>query len=435
MKQIIRIKTMKRSRKWMTHHYSVIAVLTLCMAILSSCSGDINSNYDSHFTEDGYLIQDSTKQDNGIPLVKVKFYVEVSGSMNGFFRANQPTDFKKDVWQILNYYSPIAPGGVTILTNNGDEGSTYDFSRFQTMMNTGAFVSSASTKVPLMLQTIVSNTDADNGEVAVLISDMKYSPVGAKAPQVLLTQYSTDVSKIFGQYGKAISLVCATSNYLDKRGNSVCDVSPYYFLIIGNETGVAEMRDGISTLLDNNQRFVDNIESGFDYGTIKEFGFGTPHYCVQLNNQEPTFIEYMEADSYDTCIINLKVDLAPYRWLLTDGSYFTNAFKAKTLYGSTLVLDDVKMAVQNITDKQLKRKAVATVRLKLFNMPTDSDVIEWTLELPDTDYTLFGQFCGAVTEDDCSKSFSIEDFLRGMFYGGVVNTTLEPNYILVSKNS
>lgn len=434
MKWMFRIKTMKMSRKWMTHHYSVIAALTVCVAILSSCSGDINSNYDSHFTEDGYLIQDSTKQDNSIPLVKVKFYVEVSGSMNGFFRANQPTDFKKDVWRILNYYSPIAPGGVTILTNNGDEGDTYDFSTFQTMMNTGAFVSSASTKVPLMLQTIVSNTDADNGEVAVLISDMKYSPVGEKAPQVLLTQYSTDVSKIFGQYGKAISLVCATSNYLDKRGHSVCDVSPYYFLIIGNETGVAEMRDGISTLLDNNHRFVDNIESGFDYGKIKD-SFGIPKKCFQMVLEEPTFVAYEEADTYDTCIINLKVDLTPYRWIMTDESYFTRAFKAKTLYGSALVVDDVNIDVQNITDKQLKRTAVATVRLKLFNMPTDSDVIEWTMELPDTDYTLFVPFCGATAEEDVTKSYSIEDFIVGMFYGGVVNTTLEPNYILVSKNS
>lgn len=434
MKQIIRIKTMKRSRKRMTLDYSVIAVLTVFMAILSSCSGDINSNYDSHFTEDGYLIQDSTKQDNSIPLVKVKFYVEVSGSMNGFFRANQPTDFKKDVWQILSYFSPLAPEGVTILTNNGDEGNTYDLSKFQTMMNTGAFVSSASTKVPLMLQTIVSNTDADNGEVAVLISDMKYSPVGSKAPQVLLNQYSTDVSKIFGQYGKAISLVCATSNYLDRQGRSVCDVSPYYFLIIGNETGVAEMRDGISTLLDNNHRFVDNIESGFHYGKIKE-SFGIPKKCFQMDLQEPTFVAYEEADSFDTCVINLKVDLTPYRWIMTDESYFIRAFKAKTLYGSTLVVDDINIDVQNITNKQLKRTAVATVRLKVFNMPTDSDVIEWTMELPDTDYTLLVPFCGATAEEDVTKSYSIEDFIVGMFYGDVVNTTLEPNYILVSKNS
>lgn len=413
----------------------LISLLSVLFAglLLASCSGSINTNQDPHFTEDGYLIIcDSITPRT--PLSQVKFFVEVSGSMNGFFRANQPTDFKKDVWQILNYFSPFAPEGVTILTNNGDEGNTYDFSRFQTMMNTGAFVSSASTKVPLMLQTIVSKLDADHGEVAVLISDMKYSPVGAAAPKVLLTQYSTDVSKIFGQYEKAISLVCATSNYLDKKGNSVCDVSPYYFLIIGNETCVAEMRDGISTLLNNNHRFVDNIESGFHYGRIKE-SFGIPKKCFQMDLQEPTFVAYEEADTYDTCNIYLKVDLTPYRWIMTDKDYFTRAFKAKTLYGSTLVVDDVNIDVQNITDRQLKRTAVATVRLKVFNMPTDSDVIEWTMELPDGDYTLFGPFCGATTEEDVSKSYSIEDFLVGMFYGGVVNSTLEPNYILVSKNS
>lgn len=412
----------------------LISLLSVLFAglLLASCSGSINTNQDPHFTEDGYLIIcDSITPRT--PLSQVKFFVEVSGSMNGFFRANQPTDFKKDVWQILNYFSPIAPG-VTILTNNGDEGDTYDLGKFQTMMNTGAFVSSASTKVPLMLHAIVSNLDADHGEVAVLISDMKYSPVGAAAPKVLMTQYSTDVSKIFGQYGKAISLVCATSNYLDKKGTSICDVSPYYFLIIGNETSVAEMRDGISTLLDNNHRFVDNIESGFNYGRIKE-SFGIPKKCFQMNLQEPTFVAYEEADTYDTCIINLKVDLAPYRWIMTDKDYFTRAFKAKTLYGSTLDVDDVNIDVQNITDKQLKRTALATVRLKVFNMPTDSDVIEWTMELPDTDYTLFVPFCGATAEEDVTKSYSIEDFLVGMFYGGVVNTTLEPNYILVSKNS
>ncbi|MBR5377886.1 MAG: hypothetical protein IK135_02075 [Bacteroidales bacterium] len=409
-----------------------IAMMVVAVALFASCGKTINTNFDPRFTDDGYrVITDSAAPT--VPLTKVKFYVEVSGSMNGFFRASQPTDFKKDVWQILSYFSPIA-SGVTILTNNGDEGKTYDFSTFQTQMNTGAFVSAASTRVPLMLQSIIANLDADNGEVAVLISDMKYSPVGQAAPKVLLTQYSTDVSKIFGQYGKAISLICATSNYLDKKGNSICDASPYYFLIIGNDGGVAEMRDGISTLLTNAGRFVDNIESGFNYGRIKE-SFGIPKKCFQMDVNEPTFVEYEEADSYDTCIINLKVDLAPYRWILTDKSYFINAFKAKTLYGTTFVVDDVNIAVKNITDKQLKRTAEAMVRLKLFNMPTDSDVIEWTLELPEGDYTLFGQFCDATTEEDVTKSYSIEDFLVGMFYGGVVNTTLKPNYILVSKNS
>lgn len=421
------------NNNWTGLFQRVVGALAIfCTILFVSCRGDINSNYDSHFTDDGFLIRDSLEPAS-IPCRQIKFYVEVSGSMNGFFRANQPTYFKKDVWEILNYYSNIT-SGVTILTNNGDEGRTYNLNEFQTLMNTGAFVSSASTKVPLMLQSIVNNLDADNGEVAVLISDMKYSPVGAAAPSVLLTQYSTDVSKIFGQYGKAISLVCSTSNYLDKRGNSVCDSSPYYFLIIGSDKGVAELRDGISTLLDNQHRFVDNIESGFNYGSIKN-GFGIPSKCFQMDMHEPTFVGYEEADSFDTCIINLKVDLAPYRWIMTDKNYFTKAFRAKTLYGTTLMVDEVEIGVQNITDRQLKRTAEAVVKLKLYNMPTDSDVIEWTMELPDTDYTLFAPYCGATREDDVTKSYSIEDFLKGMFYGGVVNTILKPNYILVSKNS
>ena len=61
-------------------------------------------------------------------------------------------------------------------------------------------------------------------------------------------------------------------------------------------------------------------------------------------------------------------------------------------------------------------------------------MLEWTLQLPDTDYTLFGEFCGSTDENDCTKSYSIEAFMKGMFYGGIVNETLKPNYILISKN-
>ena len=67
-------------------------------------------------------------------------------------------------------------------------------------------------------------------------------------------------------------------------------------------------------------------------------------------------------------------------------------------------------------------------------MAVDSEVLEWTLELPDTDYTLFNEyFDGAFDENDPTKSFSVMDFVKGIFYGGVVNKKLEPNYILISK--
>ena len=351
--------------------------------------------------------------------------------MNGFFRANAPTKFKEDVWRVLSYYAPVA-SDVTILTNDGSEGAAVPISSFQNMMNTGAFVSTASTKVPVMLQSIINSINTEAGEVAVLISDMKYSPVGSAAPQVLLTQYSTDISTIFGNFGKAICLVGATSQYLDKSGKSVCDKSPYYFLIIGNQEHVADLRNGISTLVDNNNDLIGNIESGFDYGA-PSYAFGIPENCYQLDD-EPSFLGFDESFS-DTCVVKLKVDLANYRWATVKEDVFPQVFQCKALYGSEVKVGNIEYQVQNITNKDLVRTAYAIVDLKVFNMAMDSEVIEWTLQLPDLDITEFAPYLGGMDGNDVTKSYSLENFIKGMFYGGVINKSLKPNYILISKKS
>lgn len=407
-----------------------------CVGVfMQSCGSNVNTNMNEHFTEDGFLITDSldTNFNRAMPS-SVKFYVEVSGSMNGFFRANKPTQFKSDVWNVLNSFSSLAPN-VSILTNDGSQDATLLLGDFRTNMNTGAFISSASTKVPLMLQTIIENLNTDAGEVAVLISDMKYSPVGAAAPSVLMSQYTTDINGIIGRFGKAISIIGATSDYLDKGGNEVCKRSPYYFVILGEQENVAEIRNYISLLLKKKGHLVDNIESGFNYGH-PDYSFGISNKCYQFEN-EPTFIGYEEADDVDTCTIKLKVPLENYRWLMADENIFRDALKVRSLYGSTVNIGKIDIDVKDVTgsDKQLNREATATIDLKIFNMPTDSEVIEWNLELPITNYALFNEFFDeADDENDPNKSYSVLDFLTGIFQGGVVTHDMKPNYILVSKN-
>lgn len=400
------------------------------MMSLSSCC-DVNTVGDSHFTADGYLVEDS----NGLepfaitPPTKIKYYVEVSGSMSGFFRANQPTQFKTDVWGIMSYFSSI-PSEVVELTNGGDAGARMSIDTFRQHMNAGSFVSSASTQVPIMLQSIISDVKPESGEIAVLISDMKYSPVGNADLEVLLEQYSSDVSRVLGAFNHPVSLISAVSNYLDKKG--AIEDSPYYYFLIGNEGEVSYLRNCFSTLLDNQGHFVDNIESGFDYGA-PSYSFGIPEYCYQLGD-EPTFVDFDESAS-DTCIVNLNVDLAKYRWLVADTAVLRKSFKCTALYGSNVSVGDVKVNVQNITDRQLNRTAIATVQLKVFDLAMDSEVIEWNLELPDNDVSRLQRFFGAWGEGDLTKTFSIENFITGIFYGGVTNKTLKPNYILISKNS
>ena len=285
-----------------------------------------------------------------------------------------------------------------------------------------------------MIETIFNNLNTEEGEVAVLISDMKYSPVGAAAPEVLMSQYSTDISKILGTQKKAVSLIGATSDYLDKKGNAMTNKSPYYFFVIGNGEQVAFMRNGISTMLKNNERFIDNIESGFDYG-VPTCSFGIPDNCWQLDDTTPTFIGFDESAN-DTCTIKMEIHLEGYRWIVTSEQHFKNAFKLKAIYGSNVEVGKVEFDIKNITNKELVRTATAIVEVKVFDMAMDSEVLEWTLELPDTDYTLFSPyFDGAISENDPTKSYSVADFVKGIFYGGVVNKTLKPNYILISKNS
>ena len=418
----------------------VFLFIGLCLTfgiglLVQSCS-EVNTNMDGHFTKDGYLLTDTTDVafKRSLPSA-LKFFVEVSGSMNGFFRANKPTQFKSDVWNVLNSFSALAPN-VTILTNDGSKGATLPLNDFRTNMNTGTFVSSASTKVPLMLQTIIDYLDTESDEVAVLISDMKYSPVGAAAPSVLMSQYTTDINGIIGRFGNAISVIGATSNYLDKEGNEISDRSPYYFVILGNQENVAEIRNYISLLLNKRSHLVDNIESGFNYGH-PEYSFGISNKCFQLD-KEPTFLGYEEADDVDTCTIKLKVPLENYRWIMADEDVFRDAFKVKPLYGSSVNVGIINIDVKDITgtDKQLNRQATATIDLKIFNMPTDSEVLEWNLELPVTNYTLFNEFFEeADDENDPNKSYSVLDFLTGVFQGGVVTHDMKPNYILISKNN
>jgi len=140
----------------------------------------------------------------------------------------------------------------------------------------------------------------------------------------------------------------------------------------------------------------------------------------------------------DTCIIKMKVDLESYRWILSDPAIFTEAFKAEPLFGSNCSFDCVEIEVNNITEedgtKHLKRKATAMVTLKVFDLAQDSEVVEWSINLPDTEISRFAPFFGATDENDVTKSYSVDNFIIGMIRDSVVNKKPKSSYILISKN-
>ncbi len=396
------------------------------------CSSPINSINDPHFDENGVYLDSLGATFQAVMPTSLDFYVEVSGSMNGFFRANRTTAFKTAVWAIVsNFGSP----GVSVLSNSGTQATKYTGDQFRNKMNSGGFVSTAETQVPAMLESILSKLDYENGAVAVLISDMKYSPVGNRALPVLLQQYATDIRNIVGKYpGSAYSLVGAYSEFLDARGNVTCEKSPYYYLVIGKDVCVAEIRNCITTILSDRENYMDNIETGFDYKR-PAYGFGVPDNVIQLDN-EPTFYNY-DVSYSDTCKVVLNLDLSDFRWLVaSDEDVLRECLKVKAAYGSEMEIGKINISTNNHNQKKLERLAVASVELKLWNMPMEADVIEWSLDHPEYSVTdTFMQIQNAAAEADLTGSFSLANFIQGVFQAIQNHWNQEPNRILISKSN
>lgn len=394
----------------------------ILLSVCTNCSS-VNTVNDSHFDKDGnatYISQDSFTFTPTSPS-KVKFYFEVSGSMNGFFRSCNPTNFKKDVWSVINKCSDVSE--IYIMEDlKGERPRQMEQDAFRQSMNTGSFVAQNSTVISEMLDNILKNLN--NGEIAVFVSDMRFDPVDLKAAKVLVSQYQSDVSKLFKQYGKSVSMVCAISDFINKSGKTITDRAPYYFLIIGDDSRVAKVRNLISSVLYYTNDFVDNIDFGFNYGR-PIYTFGVPRMCYQMDDKQPTFLAYEEEDDVDTCTIKLKISLENYRWLMRDEKYFEKAFNVNSIYDSPVIVSDIKIDKQNI---------LATVQLKVFNMVLDSEVLEWSLDLPNEDYTNMTEFFDNATDpNDPTKSYSVKNFCDGLL-DGLTNKT-KPNYILISKKS
>lgn len=408
--------------------------------MMSSCRPKpVNAIQHPSFDDNGYLL-DTLSQQHFVSEMpgKVKFYVEVSGSMNGFFRSNKATQFKSDVWSIFSVFEELLDD-VYVFERQNVAPKGMPLQTFRQKMNTGAFVSSASTEVPEMLEAVINSLDIQNEEIAVLVSDMKYSPVGSKAMEVRLTQYPSDIRNlIMKNPDLSLSLVAATSDYMDKSGTVVCHDSPYYYLIVGKPENVVWIKNRIATILKDSIRYVDAIDWGIDFKS-PAFSLGKIINGFQLEN-EPTITD-INWEFMDTCFFDIIVDLKDYPWKLMDEKLLKDSLHIKSAGGSSVKIDTVFYQINNHADKQLKRETEAIVKLKVFDMFSDAEVIEWSIGIPETHVNgtihvnnKFASFFGAKFENELDKSFSIESFIEGCSAGKSNYWCKEPNRILLSTN-
>lgn len=413
---------------------AIIIVVILAVSSIGGCS--VCSNQGMHgkfFKDDGTAKPDTTLTEEDtfkiISPTRIQLFMESSGSMNGFLRSGVPTAFKTDLWEIASYYRSLISAVNVISTDGGTtKGAAMSVEQFQTPLNSGGFVSAKSTNLCQMIRSVVDGINVRQGEVAVFVSDMEYDPVGANAPNALQSEYPTDIAKILSDFGYSAALVAATSNSVDVNGNSLTNKRPYYYLILGGQECVASVRNDISAMLDEHKHLVDNIETGFNYGNV-DYTIGDYSGCTQIGDAAS-----FKAVKNTGCTIRLDIKLENYRWLLsTDKAILEKSLDIKSMSGTKIKVDSIAYDVKNVVDKELKRDATARIYISIGTMSTDCDVITWNIKVPATDTSKMQQLF-TDTPNSLEQTYSISEFIVGMFRASLVCRDGKDNYMHISKN-
>ena len=408
---------------------------------VTSCIIEVNSIGDPHFNNDGAPQDSSLTFFTPVRPESVKLYIETSGSMNGFFRANKPTNFKKTVWSVFSGLSHRTDGKVYTMSNGGDIDTPVALTDFRTKMNAGKFVSNSSTHIPAMLLNILQNIDTAKSEVAVLVSDMKYSPTGISAATDLL-QYQEQIRNLVALFPKlsfSFSFVCATSEYLNNNGTVAEQKSPYIFLIIGKSDNVAAIRNDISRWCEATGAYVESGDMGMDYHTpsyeIKDVKNGVLSKLYPKN-----LITDYDSSVSDTCSFIYRVNMTGFPWSAVDPKVLKDALNVKTVYGSLvdveLLTEDGHLVDNHAWEGEFERCSYADYLVKLYNFGLADEVLEIKFSNKPIDGCYFVEFNNMITTDNeknLSGLFSFNKFLEGVFNAKLNTSDKEPVRILVSS--
>lgn len=354
----------------------LLGIFLLCLNI--SCGGDINEGASGSIDIEGCLIKNHSAPAS-IKSLNVNLFLETSGSMAGFM-SSKGTSFQKEVWSVVagldTKFSKLF--NVFEIRSKTQPLNKLSVQKFRENLNTGGFVSSSSTDIPEMLDSILSKTN--DKSVSILISDLIFSPESGSQAQIL--QITADIKKRFTEHKKSSILLQLNSEFYHKvKINS----SPYYIWIIGSEQSIIEVSNLIKS----------NLTSDFN-----EINFGivnsSPSYTIlpvesKVENaiqlpclSDGNFYAYTDFDNTDSDKISFQFgvdlsqvpkDLRTINYLKSNIDIKTDGGKCKLLNVSPITTlkdpDDMKLVKANhlthmvsLEVSQITAHALVTLNIK-----------------------------------------------------------------------
>ena len=345
--------------------------------------------------------------------------MDVSKGMCGYYAGKSATRFKTDVWSVLSSLNgELGTDSVVLLSEKKPK--HISLTDFRDKMNAGKLLYDNNTSIPQMIENIVTGIDTIEGMVAVLISDMKYSPTGNSSPQALMAQYATDISNILARKEIATSLICAVSDY--RTASQTCDESPYYYLVVGNPKSLSNVRNEIVLKLKSSGSFVEVVESGVEYDRKLVASHVKAKGIMPLDKDKLVYGGY-NSKVTDTIAITIGLNLSPFPHFLWNSDSLMRY----------IIVDASGLARCDVSDIEVSEK-MAEVTLKIYNFKEKDQKFAITLggynpSLP----RKTNQFYGAIKENDCDKTISIDQFIWGIADKRKIQSSVEITIIKDNK--
>lgn len=406
-----------------------IVVLSMIAFFLYGCGANnsLNTAEIENYNEDGVLKQEYLEDFycSEAPS-SIRFYIESSGSMNGLFRSYRNTGFKHDISAIL-LDSEIGNNidSVAVFGNDAEIAGLYSATDFRQKMNGGEFEKQASTKVPDMLERIVQDMEQSLCDVAVFISDMKYSPVGINF-DIAMGHYELDVEKVFSSIpDKSVSLISCESDYVSTGGTVLCEEFPYYYTIIGDASKVAWLRNKVISTLEKFGKNLSCNDFSVEYGCPRYAALPSTAVNMVRNNYE--FLNGFSYEEHCSSFTNYSNDIMPaeviiganYRHLpdnilqeLTGSDFEISSYRGGASASISVLNDYSPSADVDIVDN-----VQPNVFLKLTIQGLggyDCDMLKINLHKEVAFDTRISKYYGATKESELNKTVSIEKFIEGL---------------------
>ena len=426
---------------------SAYAIVAFCLLFICAC-GDINEYLLPPYDKDGVIKSEYLEKmytceapDN------ISLYIESSGSMNGLFRKGLSTKFQYDISAVLTsdeMKNRIV--GVNIFNNDGKSVRKYNSADFRNKMNSGDFISQSSTFIPNMVETMLKDVDSLTCDVAVFISDMKYSPVrpGGKVSQTDIDQYRLDIKNIFsGRFKNAdysVGLICCESNFLAGNGREICAEFPYYFVIVGKSSKVAWVRNQIVHSLSHK----NNVKGCADFNV----SYGYPKYTILPKSIFGGLVNNYEVaeglfSKHCSSILSFDDTMSPVR-LVVGVNYnhlpqtFLEQLRPVDFVCSSYYRDvNIKVVEVAHANNCVSQDHMVNVRPNLFLTLEltglkyyDDDVINICLAAKQQNMESFDKYYGATREGELGKTYLLEAFIDGLKDAATVQGSKTPKFNL-----